>query len=83
MFSCRRFNNLINQIHERSLRTVYNDTSSTFQERVQHNRSVSIYYKNIQTLTTEMFEMVTNIYPPIIQEFFDFRQKNITENSKE
>ena len=83
MFSCRRFNNLINQIHERSLRTVYNDTSSTFQERVQHNRSVSIYYKNIQTLTTEMFEMVTNIYPPIIQEFFDFRRKNITENSKE
>ena len=83
MFSCRRFNNLINQIHERSLRTVYNDTSSTFQERVQHNRSVSIYYKNIQTLTTEMFEMVTNIYPPIIQEIFDFRRKNITENSKE
>ena len=32
MFSSRRSNNLINLIHERSLRKVYNDTSSTFQE---------------------------------------------------
>ena len=34
MFSSRTSNNLINRTHERSLRTVYNDTSSTFQELV-------------------------------------------------
>ena len=39
--------NLINRIHKRSLRTVYNDTSSTFQELLLRNRSVSIYHKNI------------------------------------
>ena len=48
MFSSRRSNNLINRIHERSLRTVYNDTISTFQELLKHNRSVSIHHKNIQ-----------------------------------
>ena len=48
MFSSRRSNNLINRIHERSLRTVYNDTISTFQELVKHNRSFSIHHKNIQ-----------------------------------
>ena len=32
MFSSRRSNNLINRTGERSLRTVYNDTSRTFQE---------------------------------------------------
>ena len=44
MFSSRRSNNLINRIHERSLRTVY-DTSSTFQELLLRNRSVIIHNK--------------------------------------
>ena len=42
MFSSRRSNNLINRIHERSLRTVYDDTSSTFQELLQRNKSVKL-----------------------------------------
>ena len=50
MFSSRKSDNLINRIHERSLRTVYNDTSSTFQELLKRNRSVSIHHKNIQIL---------------------------------
>ena len=72
MFSSRRSNNLINRIHKRSLRIVYNDTSSTFQELLQRNRSVSIHHKNIQTLTTEVFTAVNNICPPIMKTFFDF-----------
>ena len=37
------------------------------------NRSVTIHYKNIQTLTTEVFKRVNNICPPIMKTFFDFR----------
>ena len=74
MFSSRRSNNLINRIHEKSLRTVCNDTSSTFQKLLQRNRSVSIYHKNIQTLTTEMFKAVNNICHPNMKAFFDFRE---------
>ena len=74
MFSSRRSNNLINRIRERSLKTVYNDTSSTFQELLQRNRSVSIHHKNIQTLTTEMLQLVNNICPPIMKAFFNFRE---------
>ena len=73
MFSSRRSNNLINRIHERSLRTVYNDTSSTSQELLQRNRNVSIHHKNIQILTTEVLKVVNNICPPIMKTFFDFR----------
>ena len=73
VFSSRRSNNLINRIHERSL-TVYNDISSTFQELLQRNRSVSIHHKNIQTLTTEMFKVVNNICPSIMKKSFDFRE---------
>ena len=72
MFTSRGSNNLINQIHERSLRTVYNDTSSTFQELLQRNGSVSTHHKNIQTLATEVFKVVNNICPPIMKTFFDF-----------
>ena len=73
MFSSRRSNNLINQIH-RSLRTVYNDTSSTFQELLKRNRSVSIHHNNIQILTTEVFKVVNNACPPIMKTFFDFKE---------
>ena len=72
IFSSRTSNNLINRIHKRSLRTVYNDTSSLFQ-LLQRNRSVSIHHKNIQTLTTEVLKVVNNICPPIMKTFFDFR----------
>ena len=74
MFSSRRSNNLINRIHEISPRTVYNDTSCTFQELLQRNRNVSIHRKNIQTLITEVFKIVNNICPPIMKTFFDFRE---------
>ena len=87
MFSSRRFNNLINRIHERSLRTVYNDTSFTFQELLQRNRSLIIHHKNIQTLTTEVFKVVNKICPSImkISEKTDLYQKisrNETTKSK-
>ena len=74
MFSPRRSNNLTNRIHERSVRAVHNDTSSTFQELLQDNRNVSIHHKNIQTLTMELFKVVNNICPPIMKTFFDFRE---------
>ena len=76
MFSSRRSNNLTYRIHDRSLRTVYNDTSSTFQELLQRDRSVNIHHKNIQALTTEVFKGMNNICPPIMETFFGFR-KNI------
>ena len=74
MFSSRTSNNLINRIPERSLRTVYNDTSSTFQELLQRNKSVSTHHKNIQNLTTEVFKVVNKICLPIMKTFFDFKE---------
>ena len=70
VFSSRRSNNLINRIHEKSLRTVYNDTNSTFQELLKRNRSVSVHHKNIQILSTEVFKVVNNTCPPIMKTFF-------------
>ena len=74
MFNFQRSNNLINWICERSLKTVYNHTGSTFQELLQSNRSVSIHHKNNQTLTEEVLKVMNNIGPPIMKTFFDFRE---------
>ena len=74
MVSFRISSNLINRIHERSLRTVYNDTSSTFHELLQRNRSASTHHNNIQTLAKEVFKVLNNICPPIIKTFFDFSE---------
>ena len=83
IFSSRRSITLINRICERSLRAVYNDTSSAFQELLQRNRSVSTHHKNIQTLAMEVFKVVNNICPPIMKTFFDFKEKDtILENFK-
>ena len=65
MFSSRRSNILINQIQERSLKTVYDYTSSIFQELLKGNT---------QTLTMEVFKVVNNICPPIIRTSFGFRK---------
>ena len=41
---------------------------------LQRNRSFRIHHKNIQTLTTEVFKVVNNICPPIMETFFGFRE---------
>ena len=74
MFSSRRSNNFISWIHERSLSAAHIDTRSAFQELLQRNRSVSIRHKNIQTLIIKVLKVVSNICPPIMKTFFDFRE---------
>ena len=52
MFHSREINNKINRIHERSLRLVYSDKTSTFKELLDKDKSVSVHHKNIQVLAT-------------------------------
>ena len=59
MFHSRPLDNKINSIHERALRTTYNDRKSTFDELFNKDNSVSIHYRNFQVLATEMFKIKT------------------------
>ena len=47
MFHSRHLNNKINSIHERALRITYQDSTSTFQELLNKNNSVSIPHRNL------------------------------------
>ena len=63
MFHSRSLNNKINSLHERALRITYGDRSSSFENLLKKDNSVSIHHRNIQALATEMFKVENNIAP--------------------
>ena len=70
MFHSRRLNNKIDYIHERALRMTYQDNTSTFQELLNRDNSVSIHRRNLQVLATEMFKIHQGLFPEILRETF-------------
>ena len=72
----RGLNNKINNLHERALRTVYQDKKSSFETLLKHDKSVSIHVKNLQYLTTEIFKVKNDLCP---KEIFIFHE-NPTHN---
>ena len=70
MFHRRRLNNKINSIHERALRITCQDNTSTFQELLNKDNSVSIHHRNLQVLATETFKIHRDLSPEILRETF-------------
>ena len=70
MCHSRSYNNRINRLHERCLRTIYNDKQSSFEQLLDKDGSVSIHHKNVQFLLIEMFKIKNNIAPKILTEIF-------------
>ena len=48
--------NRINHLHERALRTVYNDNVSTFEKLLGKDNSVTIHVRNLTILATELYK---------------------------
>ena len=63
-------NNKINRLYERSLRIVYNDKQSSFNELLEKDGSVSIHMRNIQILATEMYQLINKLSSPIMNRVF-------------
>ena len=74
MFYSRSLNNRINKIQERSLRIVYDDETSTFEELLNRDNSFTIHHKNIQVLAIELYKVVNNISPEIMSYVFPLKQ---------
>ena len=66
----RGLNNKINNLHERALRTVYQDKKSSFETSLKHGKSVSIHVKNLQYLVT----VKNDLCPEIMKEIFIFHE---------
>ena len=81
MFHSRIMNNKINWLHERCMRLIYEDKSSSFEELLEQDKSVLIHTRNLQILVTEMFKTYRSMLPPIFTELFRRRDYNLRSNS--
>ena len=70
----RGLNNKITNLHERALRTVYQDKKSSFEALLKHGKSVSLHVKNLQYLETEIFKVKNDLCPEIMKEIFIFHE---------
>ena len=72
MFHSRKLNNRINNIHERALRLVYKDYTSSFDDLLATDNSFKIHQKNLQKLAIEIFKVKKGIAPAIMINIFEF-----------
>ena len=54
MFHRRTLNNRVNRLHEICLSIIYNDNTPSFTDLLERDNSVSVHYRNIQVLATEL-----------------------------
>ena len=76
MLHSPNMNNKINRLHKRSLRIVYSDQSSTFEELLERDKTFSIGHKNIQSLAIEIYKFVNGLSSEIMNSVFYLKENN-------
>ena len=69
----RTLNNMINKLHERSLRIILNDYSSNFNILLENNNDICNHHRNIQVLLIEIFKMKNGLAPAIMESVLNKR----------
>ena len=84
MLHSRTLDNRNNNIHERALRLTHKDNKSSFKELLEKDHSVTVHYKNLQVLVTEIFKVKNNLAPDIMKYVFELKKTpyNLRSESK-
>ena len=72
MTHSRGLNNEINHIHERALHIVCHDYSSSFEDLLNKDKSVTIHQRNLQQLAIEIFKIKIGVALIIVNKIFTF-----------
>ena len=72
MFCFRQSNNLINKVHERALKLIYQDNCN-FEFLLEKQHDFSIHQRNLQVLMTKIYKKVNRIAPAMMNSLFTFR----------
>ena len=67
VFHHRKLNNWINHIHERTIRLVYKDYTSSFDELLFKDNSLRIHHRSLQKLAIQIFKVKLGIAPDIMK----------------
>ena len=81
MFHCKKLNSKINRMHEKCIRIVYNDNTSSCEELLEIDNSVSVYHINIQVLATELYKIVNGLSLDIMKDPF-LLNNNLSHNTR-
>ena len=82
MYCQRKSNNLINKIHERSLRIAYNDYFSDFNSLLEKDNSITIHQRNIQALTLEIYKTLNHLNPSFMKEIFHLKHQHFSTRNQ-
>ena len=80
MFHNRQINTKINNLHFRALRIIYLDETSSFDELLRKDGTVTVHHRNLQFLVTEMYRVFKGLAPLIIQDVFKRHGNAFVEN---
>ena len=76
MFTTRRSNSLVNNVHERALRIVHEDHDSSYSKLLKTENERTIHQQNINFLLKEIYKFENDLYPPLVDDMFQVRKKN-------
>ena len=82
MFHRRGVNNKINHLFEQSLRFVYKDSNSSFEDLLKRDKSFTIHQRNIPSLAIKLFTVKGNLSNNIIYDIFQTRETDYNLRSQ-
>ena len=82
MLYSRGVNKKNNHLLEQSLRIVYKDNISSFEDLLKKDRSFTIHQRNIQSLAIELFKVKGNLANNIMYDIFQTRKINYNLRSQ-
>ena len=74
MCHSRGLSKRIKNLHERTLRIVYQDKKSNFKTLLKNDKSVTIHVRNLHYLVAEVYKVKNNISPDIMRDIFHFHE---------
>ena len=74
MLHSKTLNNGIKNIHERALKLTYKGNKFSFKQLLEKDHSVTVHYKNLQVLDTEIFKVKNNLAPDIMKDVSELKE---------
>ena len=73
MFHDRHLHKKINHFHERAVRIVYKDDTSSFESLLERDESVSFNHRNLQSLAIEVYKFTRGKSVSLMEDIFSTR----------